>query len=197
MAIYLTSDHHFAHKNILDFEPRPVIDVEQMGEHMVDTWNRTVRKTDTIYHLGDFCFGGVTEWQHYLDRLKGDIVLIKGNHDKSRITLRMLREGLLHEYHPLGTTIKVDGQIINLSHYPMLIGSRPRNFSVHGHLHSFESGFSNHINVGVDSTLAREVHGDALFGAPIPIEAVLERMHTLNPIIESERAAKVPTGIIQ
>ena len=52
-------DHHFFHKNILEYEPiaRPFASVEEMNEAMVERWNSVVKPYDKVYHLGDFCFG--------------------------------------------------------------------------------------------------------------------------------------------
>lgn len=186
MATFITSDQHFHHSNVLDFEDRPFETVEEMNERIIENWNAVVRKTDTVYVLGDFCFGGVKVWQDILGRLLGNVILVKGNHDKSRIAERMHREGLVQEYHTVGTIIKIDGFILNLTHYPMMIGERPRNFSIHGHLHSADSGFVNHINVGVDSELAAQVYGPELFGAPIPIEVVVERAMERNILLEAK-----------
>lgn len=186
MTTFLTSDHHFFHSNILEFEPRPFLSVEEMNSGLIEAWNSVVRKTDTVYHLGDFCFGGLEKWQDILNQLRGNIILIKGNHDKSKITKRILAEGLISEYHPLGTILKAEGMIMNLSHYPMLIGARPRNFSVHGHLHSEITGYTNHLNVGIDSDFAKSLGKP--FGTPIELGKIVERMHEINPILEEAKA---------
>lgn len=185
MTFYITSDSHFNHNNIFDFEDRPFSTLDEMHEKMIEAWNAVVRKNDTVYHLGDFSFGNAEQWQETLNQLRGNIVLIKGNHDKSKITKAMLKAGLLAEYHPLGTIIKRDGMILNLSHYPMLIGARPRNFSIHGHLHSEETGYTNHINVGVDSAFTKSL--ELPFGTPIELDKLVEHLQLINPIVEAER----------
>jgi calcineurin-like phosphoesterase family protein len=186
MGIFITSDPHFHHKNILDFEERPFNSLPEMNEGLIESWNSVVKKTDTVYHLGDFSFGGVKEWEDVLNQLRGNIILIKGNHDKSKIAQRLFRDGLLSDYHPLGTVIKTEGMILNLSHYPMMIGARPRNFSIHGHLHSYDTGFTNHVNVGVDSTFAKSLGKP--FGTPIEFEQLIKHLHEINPLVEAEKA---------
>lgn len=186
MSIFITADSHFYHKNILDFEPRPFNSVDEMNAGLIETWNSVVRKTDTVYHLGDFCFGNVKEWLDVLNQLRGNIVLIKGNHDKTKIVRRVLREGYLSEYYSLGTVIKAEGMILNLSHYPLLIGTRPNNFSIHGHLHSQDSGFINHVNVGIDSTFAKSI--GKTFGTPIEFDELVRYMKEINPLVEAEKA---------
>lgn len=59
---YYIADTHFGHNNILHIDRRPFADIYQMEETMVMLWNATVRKKDTVYILGDFCFGKADEW---------------------------------------------------------------------------------------------------------------------------------------
>lgn len=185
MALFIISDTHFHHKNILDFEPRPFNSVEEMNEVMVENWNKVVMKNDTVYHLGDLSFGKVDEWRDVLNRLHGKIILTKGNHDKSKIVNTMINEGLIHEYHPLGTVLKMEKMILNMSHYPMLIGARPLSFSIHGHLHSKTTGYTNHVNIGADSDFILSFN--LPFGTPIKMDDLIAHLHELNPILEEER----------
>jgi calcineurin-like phosphoesterase family protein len=62
MSAFVTADSHFGHAKSLSFiQPdgsplRPFDSVEEMDETMVERWNATVGKKDTIYHLGDVRF---------------------------------------------------------------------------------------------------------------------------------------------
>lgn len=80
--ILLTSDTHFSHKNIIEYEDRPYKDIEEMNESLILNWNSVVRNTDTVYHLGDFGFGNVSMFKPIVSRLNGKKKLIIGNHDK-------------------------------------------------------------------------------------------------------------------
>ena len=65
--IWLISDTHFGHENILSFRhggpDGPLIrgnlfsSVEEMDECMIDQWNKYVKPGDKVYHLGDVFFG--------------------------------------------------------------------------------------------------------------------------------------------
>ena len=86
MKLYVTSDTHFNHKNIIKYCNRPFNDVYEMNETLINNWNSVVTPEDIIYHLGDFGFGTKEELQEIFDRLNGYKYLIMGNHDrKSKI----------------------------------------------------------------------------------------------------------------
>lgn len=79
--IWITSDTHLGHTNIIKYCARPYDSAEQMNKDIIQKWNSVVSPQDLVYHLGDFGFGSkadVTQWQHMLH---GRIKLIKGNHD--------------------------------------------------------------------------------------------------------------------
>lgn len=184
MTIYFTSDLHCHHKNVLDFEDRPFSTLEDMHKGLIEAHNSVVNKTDTVFMLGDFCFGNPRQWIEILNQLRGKIILIKGNHDKTKIINRVLRDGYLDEIHPVGTSLKVDDFTLNMTHYPMDIGNRPRNFSISGHIHSQENKMLNQINIGVDSPLAKRI--DNPFGTPISLDRLMEHLQEINPLIEKK-----------
>lgn len=78
---WFTSDTHFGHKNILEYEKeaRPFTTLQEMHEVMIERWNSVVSKNDVVYHLGDFAFGRHTI--QIADRLNGKKRLVMGNHD--------------------------------------------------------------------------------------------------------------------
>lgn len=85
--IWVISDTHFGHENILKFTTpdgsnlRPFSDVEEMDECMVDNWNSVVRPGDKVYHLGDVMFGDKEQFGKLWAKLNGSKRLIVGNHD--------------------------------------------------------------------------------------------------------------------
>ena len=63
-----------------------------MNEELISQWNTIVGDNDEVYHLGDFSLGSPKVTEEVLDRLKGRIHLIKGNHEKSVLRNKSTRE---------------------------------------------------------------------------------------------------------
>lgn len=87
--IYFTSDTHFAHNNIAGKNTsrwnegyRDYSSLEEMNQDLVKAINQTVGANDTLYHLGDWSFGGAENiWRFRKQILCKNIHLILGNHD--------------------------------------------------------------------------------------------------------------------
>lgn len=141
MTIFITSDHHFDHKNIIKYCNRPFDSVEEMNEFMINRWNSRVGKQDIVIHLGDFGFGNRRAVKELRNRLNGMILLIRGNHD-----YRIKEEwGFFIREEPVQV-----GKYI-LSHKPLLKEEIPCGvINIHGHIHEKESEYG--INVSVDKT---------------------------------------------
>jgi len=133
-SVFLISDTHFGHEKCCtvfkraDGSPlRPFSGAEEMDEAMIKNWNDRVRPEDKVYHLGDVVIN--RRYLHILDRLNGDKVLIKGNHDIFK----------LEDYYPRFRDIRgyhvMNGMI--LSHVPVHRDSLERfGCNIHGHLHA-------------------------------------------------------------
>ena len=132
-SVFLTSDTHFGHTNICKFTNydgspvRPWDDVQEMDEEMVKRWNDTVGPKDKVYHLGDVVINRKS--LAIMDRLNGDKVLIRGNHDIFSLA----------DYSKYFRDIRgchvMNGMI--LSHIPIHEESLGRfGVNIHGHLHS-------------------------------------------------------------
>lgn len=88
--IWLTADNHINHKNVVKHCPGRAInggfdidDIEAHDKWMIDKWNSTIGKKDTVYIIGDFSFANREETIKILNKLNGNKHLILGNHDKS------------------------------------------------------------------------------------------------------------------
>ena len=114
---YFVGDLHFFHSNIIHFASRPYKTVEEMNEAIIEKWNNTVKAGDTVYILGDFSFANYKETKAIVERLKGQKILIRGNHDERFDTRTFINMGFRDVYdHRI---IKLgDGIKTILYHYP-------------------------------------------------------------------------------
>lgn len=131
---WFTSDTHFGHKNILEYEKdaRPFETVEEMNEQLITNWNKTVGQKDIIYHLGDFAFGSSNIG--IAGRLNGRKRLIMGNHDTHPRHLY-----LEHFERSFGCVFWRRCVLTHIPVHPGNLGSRAF-LNVHGHLHSKKVG---------------------------------------------------------
>ena len=83
MSVFFTSDLHLGHKNIIKYCNRPFSDVEEMNEALIENWNKQVDHNDKIFVLGDFALGNSQDIIKWGRALKGNKMLILGNHDRA------------------------------------------------------------------------------------------------------------------
>ena len=76
---FFIADTHFGHQKILKFSRSQFKTIEEHDETIIDNWNNVVRDVDTVWVLGDFCFGKKNI--EIAGRLKGVKRLVMGNHD--------------------------------------------------------------------------------------------------------------------
>lgn len=79
MSVYVTSDLHLGHSGIVGFRSGLFENLADHDAQIIDAWNSTVNKRDTVYVLGDFIWN--QESLKYIPMLKGQINWILGNHD--------------------------------------------------------------------------------------------------------------------
>lgn len=105
--IWFTSDTHFHHKNIvrgtseweIDLESKLGLqrlrDFDTLEEHdakLVENFNKVVKEDDTLYHLGDWSFGGIDQIWNFRKQLRcKNVHHILGNHDHHIENDRALR----------------------------------------------------------------------------------------------------------
>lgn len=171
---FLISDTHFGHGNSLNFKRndgtplRPFETVEEMDETIVERWNAVVHSNDRVYLLGDIAIkrAGLQT----LSRLKGRMVLVKGNHDIWKLS------DFLPYFDDIRGSHKLDNFI--LSHIPIHPESLARwtSGNIHGHLHSNyvmrDDGEwdTRYFNVSVESPHRKLINVQEF--APIPFELI-------------------------
>lgn len=158
--IFLTSDLHINHANILKYEPesRPFETIEEMNEAIINNWNSVISEEDTVYILGDFFMGKWTEIEKILPRFKGKIILIRGNHDDKRRVEIYKAHGI--EVKDIDY-ISYKGRFFILCHFPMtneefirmIVQDNSEVVFLYGHIHSnAPKGYvDGTYHVGVDT----------------------------------------------
>lgn len=146
--VWIWSDLHFFHKNIIKFSERPFMDVDEMNEHLIANHNEYVHPNDISIWVGDVGFSNDTKINALLDRCYGYKILIIGNHDFNKRNVRNLNFDEIHLIYSLPTP---EGDLV-LTHYPMHKIEDPW-FNLHGHLHVFpnhDTGHPLHLNVNCE-----------------------------------------------
>ncbi len=133
--IWIISDTHFNHKNIIEYESRPFQDVQTMNAAMIKNWNSIVNPNDIVIHLGDVGLGNESQLKEIIPQLNGVKILIRGNHDRKSDSF-FLDCGFAKIYRTL--MITVDGKKIYLSHTPESRPGDGEKYDLHmfGHVHT-------------------------------------------------------------
>ena len=128
--IYLIGDLHLDHTNIIKYCNRPFSSVEEMNETLVKRWNETVTVEDTVYYLGDIAYGrGSRDGSWWWQKLNGNKILIKGNHDRKE-SIRGITP--VHKWH----IAELGGVRFLLIHSPDYDKPEWDGWMIHGHHHN-------------------------------------------------------------
>lgn len=140
MRHWFTADTHFGHYNIIEYCNRPFKSLEHMDREIIRRWNERVNPEDTVIHLGDFAFRGVQKPQDYMEQLNGQIITIRGNHDRNNDVRSIFTSAV----------IRHGGIDIWLSHEPKAVYRYNLCGHVHEHWKVRRGGPHVIVNVGVD-----------------------------------------------
>jgi len=180
MKVWIASDIHFSHRNILQYCPHRVhesftddiksaddleIDflIELMNEKIISNWNEKVEPDDDVFILGDVAMGKIALAPALIRRLNGRKHLVAGNHDKTLIKLIGNDPSLsdlfvwIKDYHEMSHALPGINQkknLICMSHFPFRCWNGMNNFSmmIHGHLHGSLCDVPGRImDVGIDT----------------------------------------------
>jgi len=151
--VFLISDTHFDHGNIIDYCHRPYSNTKEMNRTMKKNWNSTIGEKDTVYFLGDWSFGRKARQSNYwMRQLNGYIFPIRGSHDRDKFSSEFPKWELLHR----------DGYTFLLMHDPedeeVIKAVKERyDWLIHGHVHNnkmdrhpFINGEQKTINVSAE-----------------------------------------------
>ncbi len=154
--IYFTADTHFGHERTRVLHKRPFDNVEEMNRVLIENWNATISKNDTVYHLGDF---GTPDPQ-IIQQLNGEMNFLPSmDYDDAETVEILSRRAKIIQPN---TVVTFEGQSLQLIHEP-LSAIASDNFYLFGHIHRFQMIKRNGLCVSMD----------AHFFKPISLETVL------------------------
>ena len=156
---WYSSDFHFGHAKILEYDNRPFATIEEMNEEIVNRFNEVVKPDDELFYLGDFALGlngqidKIYEYRSRFNCKHWRYVL--GNHDDliKKNEERLLADRVFDsiEYY---MEIKENKKKMVLSHCPFLTwnGANHGSWCVHGHCHHNlqPDPYSLRVDVGVN-----------------------------------------------
>ena len=144
-----------------------------MDEAIIENWNKVVKPTDIIYHLGDTMLNDNMHGLECFKRLNGQIFLIYGNHDtdaRKNLLFTELSGKMLGGWY--AWVIKYGKLSIYMSHYPTITSNFDQKhfsqhvLSLHGHTHQRTNWLDPKnpflYHVGLDSHNNTPVHIDEI-----------------------------------
>jgi len=194
---YFTSDTHFGHANIASKNSsrwtgggwRKYNSLDEMNQDLVKSINSVVKADDTLYHLGDWSFGGIENiWKFRKQLVCQNIHLILGNHDHHIEVNKVLpnahfsyigniadgipdpnMESQWVEAQDLFSSVshykevRIKDKILVLSHYPFAVwhGNGKGWWHLHGHCHGSFKSIGKSVDVGIDQAIK-------MYGFPVP-----------------------------
>ena len=176
---WITSDLHLNHPNIAGKKVskwpdgyRTFDSVPEMNKELLARLNEYVKWDDTLWFLGDFCFGGHHLTPHWRDQINCQTIhWIRGNHD-----------GHAYKYRNKFTSIQdcwsgsIEGHQFVLYHYAQRVWYHNNKGVLHcyGHSHNNleKEQWGRSMDVGVDA--AYHLTGEY---RPFSIEEVAEMLN--------------------
>ena len=157
--IWVFSDLHLGHDNIIPYRNRPFRDVGHMDNALFDRWAGTVdweAPDTTLVCVGDVAMKrGMTEANFArIAAMPGRKILVPGNHDFSG-TGELRVQG----FDEVCAILYADGDpTLIFTHVPLPAEKLPPDWiNVHGHLHNDPPTDTPHINVSVEQLDYRPV----------------------------------------
>jgi len=174
LMIWFTSDFHFGHKNIAgpslsswDHGYRNFESIHEMNKTITQGVNAHVKSEDTLYFLGDFCFGGHENTPAYRHSLAVQTIHVcRGNHDHKIDKYAHLFASVNDV---LWCKVRKDRPIF-MAHYAHRVWEHSHKGTIHlyGHSHDTIPDYGKSMDCGID--VAYRLFGEY---RPFSIEEVI------------------------
>lgn len=176
--IWISSDLHFGHSNLCKSTSkwadtsrcRDFNSLNEMNRAIVSSINSVVKSDDTLYHLGDWSFGGEQNIKIFRDQINcGDVRCIRGNHDQHLSNHSSLFTWI-KDYHELS----YNKTRFILFHYAMRVWNKSHHSSIlcYGHSHGTLPGIGRSLDVGWD-----------IHKRPLSVDEIIKMMEGVQPHI--------------
>jgi calcineurin-like phosphoesterase family protein len=186
-VVYYWSDPHFGHTLVARL--RGFQNAEQHDAYLIDRWQATVSKRDSVWILGDLAMSSPAAALGILKELPGTKHLILGNHDSAHPMHRRSHRQQ-YRYFEVFDSVQtmarhhLEGQEFMLSHFPYVgdhAGKEDRYTQyrlldqglplIHGHVHGEWKVRGRQVNVGVDHWM----------DGPVSVPEILDVLEKGNP----------------
>lgn len=145
--VFVTSDEHYGHHNIIRFCDRPFTSVEEMNESLIQNFNSVTTKKSITIHAGDFYLGSLSTeevMKSIANRLNGSHIFLMGNHERWLNNVPKIPDIM---------DVKMGEEYMVVCHYCMRVWNRSHYNSWHlfGHSHGKLEPIGKSWDVGVDN----------------------------------------------
>jgi calcineurin-like phosphoesterase family protein len=191
--VWVWSDLHVFHTNIIGYTGRPFPDADSMNEAFLLAANALVGKDDWLIFVGDVSFGSPEQTRYWLSRCPGRKALVLGNHDIAK-QFKITQWLDSYNFEAVAECIELrlaspkaafHGKTIErlwLGHYPIWDTWVPQDvLNVHGHTHN-EIFQGARLNVSVECINFKPQRLADLIthGYPAPEEGSVRRFNTTS-----------------
>ena len=172
--IFLTSDTHFGHDREFIWKARGFNSVQEMNEAYIERWNSVVSDNDDVYVLGDLMLGDNNAGIECINRLKGRIHIVCGNHDTPTRRSLYIKQPNVWSYE-WALMLPYKKYHFFMTHFPCLTGNlekeslKQMTLNLYGHTHQKTNFYEDRpymYHVGVDS------HN----GYPVLLDDIIQEM---------------------
>ena len=145
--VWVWSDQHFGHTNIIKYAGRPFDTSGDMDDAMIRAYHRLVGPDDVVIWNGDVTFGNINRMNGILNQLPGYKIHIMGNHDFER---NGLPSNLDMDERHISYVININDIQLLFTHYHL--ENVPEGCqNLHGHIHQQTANKWN-TNICVEHT---------------------------------------------
>lgn len=137
--IYFTTDLHIAHDKPFIYKPLGFENIDQYNYCITQYVCETVQRYDMLWVLGDISWRDPVSYLNQLAESMSEINIVLGNHDNDLYNRRhQLCKNIYVHRSPVNT--KIEGQLVTLSHFPMLSWEKSHynSWQLYGHVHGRE-----------------------------------------------------------